>query len=35
VRRSANASAMVLVALKKKWDPDNLLRRNHNIDPTG
>jgi hypothetical protein len=24
-----------LVALKKKWDPDNLLRRNHNIDPTG
>jgi FAD/FMN-containing dehydrogenase len=24
-----------LVALKKKWDPENLLRHNHNIDPSG
>ena len=24
-----------LVSLKRTWDPDNLLRRNHNIEPRG
>jgi FAD/FMN-containing dehydrogenase len=24
-----------LAALKKKWDPENLFRMNHNIAPTG
>ena len=24
-----------LTALKRTWDPDNLFRRNHNVDPRG
>ncbi|MEJ2580321.1 MAG: BBE domain-containing protein [Acidobacteriota bacterium] len=35
VRAAYGSNYNRLVELKKKWDPDNLFRRNHNIPPTG